>query len=100
MYRLTCAEIDALYAYADGCCHICKTPEPETKARKLLIDHAKDYGYHAVRGLVCDKCNALMRRVDNREKFDPAAARYMYDSWFVRMLVERTADTKRQLEPK
>lgn len=86
MYRLTCEEFDALYTYAEGCCQICRTPEAETKAGRLGIDHARDYAYRAVRGLLCDKCNALMRRVDNRERRDARARRYMYDAWFVREL--------------
>lgn len=86
MYRLTCAEFDELYLHADGCCQICGTPEAETKAGRLGIDHDGSYGWHAVRGLLCDKCNALMRRVDNRERWDATANRYRYGAWFMRTL--------------
>lgn len=86
MYRMTCAEFDALYEHAGGACQICRTPEAETAVGRLGIDHAKDYAYEAVRGLLCDKCNALMRRVDRGEKWDAGASRYRYDAWFVRHL--------------
>ena len=75
VYKMTCAEFDALYDHRDGRCHICLTPASE--GRRLVIDHAREYDLRAVRGLLCDKCNALMRRVDNRERYDQRAADYM-----------------------
>ena len=89
VYKMTCAEFDALYDHRDGRCHICLTPASE--GRRLVIDHAREYDLRAVRGLLCDKCNALMRRVDNRERYDQRAADYMHKAWFLRALVGAAA---------
>lgn len=83
-YYLTCEDFDALWVRAGGCCQICKTPELETKRGLLCIDHMSEYGYGCVRGLLCDKCNSLMRRVDEgRIRFRPGSVMdYQRNSWF------------------
>jgi len=92
LYRMTCADFDALWTIARGCCQICRTAEPDTIRGKLVIDHAQEYGLFAVRGLLCDKCNALMDRVDQGIEYDPRALTYRMNSWFVLVLRERHAD--------
>ena len=91
VYSLTCDEFDLLYKIAKGCCQICGTPEAETTRGVLCIDHLTDYGSHMVRGLLCDKCNRLMRVVDSGELGYPGDAvyRYQYRAWCSRMLRRR-----------
>lgn len=90
IYHLSCEEMDALYKYARGACQICDTPEADTKRGRLVIDHLGYYGAHMVRGLLCDKCNSLMSRVDRGA---PAAGKgvleYMLNSWCARKLNPR-----------
>ena len=91
MYRLTCADYDALWDYAGGACQICGVLPQDTPAGKLAIDHAPEYGLFAVRGLLCSRCNSLMRYVDSGEKRDQRALAYCTNAWFVRVLHERHA---------
>lgn len=84
LYRLTCADFDALRERSNGCCEICGTPEPETPTGVLHIDHDGRYGWAAVRGLLCPKCNALMRYVDGGQKEDLRAGTYLRNAWFMR----------------
>jgi hypothetical protein len=83
MYRMGCAEFDALYADARGCCQICAVPEAETVRGKLVIDHLHGYGRFLVRGLLCDKCNKLMSRADSGER-NPQTIAYCRQAWFSR----------------
>ncbi|MFF7022992.1 endonuclease domain-containing protein [Streptomyces klenkii] len=90
-YRLTCQDYDDLWEHAGGKCEICRTSAAETPHGKLFIDHAQEYGFFAVRGLLCSKCNTLMRYVDRGEKSDPRARAYLANAWFVRLLHARHA---------
>lgn len=64
-YVLTCGEYDDLLRRADGHCALCKErPRP---GRPLNIDHDHALGQWAVRGLVCDRCNQTLRRVEAGE---------------------------------
>lgn len=90
-YYLSCADFDEMYDHANGCCEICKTPEADTKRGKLVIDHDPAYGFYAVRGLLCDRCNSLMRYCD-AGRYDPRAYTYRVNSWLVRVLCARRLD--------
>lgn len=92
-YRMSCEDFDGLWEYAMGRCQICKTPEAETVRRKLVIDHAPDYGPIAVRGLLCDKCNNLMGKFDARKTNDRRCYSYRNRAWFVRALLGRRVNT-------
>lgn len=93
-YRLTCADYDAMWEHAGGRCEICNEFPEETPDGKLFIDHAGEYGYFAVRGLLCSKCNSFMRFVDRGQKTSAAARRYLQGAWFVRLLEARHEDNK------
>lgn len=93
-YRLTCADYDALWEHAGGRCEICRKAPEETSHGKLFIDHAGEYGYFAVRGLLCSKCNTFMRYVDRGAKCEGYASRYLQNAWFVRVLQVRHEDNK------
>ena len=86
-FFLSCNALDELLAYAGRRCQICELPESEAKRGRLVIDHLRDYGWHLVRGLLCDKCNALMRRIDSGERrASRAVIDYQQNAWFARML--------------
>ena len=95
-YRLTCADYNDLWEHASGCCELCGTAAADTPDGKLFIDHAQDYGFFAVRGLLCSKCNSLMRYVDRGEKQDRRAATYLANAWFVRVLHARHAENVKE----
>lgn len=67
-YLLDCAQYEMLLARAAGKCELCGTPTTQCAKGKLDIDHEHRIGLHAVRGLVCQTCNAHMRRVDSGER--------------------------------
>jgi hypothetical protein len=75
-YRLTCDDYEELWAHAGGRCEICRRTPEETPDKQLVIDHAGEYGFFAVRGLLCSKCNSLMAYVDRGKKFDIRAHHY------------------------
>ncbi|MFE5868826.1 endonuclease domain-containing protein [Streptomyces roseifaciens] len=64
-YALTCSEYDDLLLRAGGQCMLCKI-RPRS-GRSLNIDHDHALGGWAVRGLVCDRCNQVIRRVEAGE---------------------------------
>lgn len=91
IYRLTCDEFDLLWGRARGFCEICGVAEGETRAGRLYIDH-HGAAQHLVRGLVCEACNAVMRRVDEgrAEYITPATLRFVakpFYAWFRRPVV-------------
>jgi hypothetical protein len=75
-YGLTCDEFEALIARAGGVCEICGA-EPMRLARQvgLCIEHTEDP--FTIRGLVCHRCNAALRRIDSGER-EPNAAQVIY----------------------
>ena len=83
IYGLTCAGYDALWKRAEGRCEICRIAAEDTPRRKLCIDHDRRYGFPAVRGLLCDKCNSLISHVDRGEKHDVRAYGYYTRAWFL-----------------
>jgi hypothetical protein len=91
-YRLSCEEFEALLQRSSGTCEICGTPRRDVPGGKLYIDHDGRYDYRAVRGMLCPKCNSLMRYVDNGRKPDtPEVRRYLRNAWFVSLLKYRSA---------
>lgn len=68
MYGLTCAMYDELAVRSGGRCEICRVAAADTPRESLVIDHDRSQGWTAVRGLICDKCNAHLRRVDAGER--------------------------------
>jgi hypothetical protein len=67
-YGMTCEQFDLLEARADGHCELCGISEADIPFGKLHMDHDHAIGFGAVRGLVCQKCNAHLRRVDSGER--------------------------------
>jgi hypothetical protein len=85
-YMLDCDEYDRL-PYAEGRCQLCGDTAAETDRGQLCIDHAHDYGSWAVRGIVCDPCNARLARHDARkEPYSPDIYDYLRNAWFSRRL--------------
>jgi hypothetical protein len=90
IYGLNCEEFERLLERADGHCELCGIAVTETPRGLLVVDHDGRYGWSAVRGMICDKCNAHMRRVDSGErKVDPAARHYCKNAWFTQVSAYR-----------
>lgn len=68
LYALTCNQFEALLARAAGRCELCCKPAAAEYNGKLVIDHESRIGWEAVRGMLCQKCNAHMRHVDQAER--------------------------------
>lgn len=81
-YRLTCKEYEALIRRAGGNCEGCGTPEAEAYFGQLIIDHATDLGWWAVRGLLCRYCNSTIRF----ERFAEKYASYYANAYYMHLL--------------
>ena len=57
LYGISAKEYKALSAAQNGLCRICVNPPPPDQ-RGLVVDHCHTTG--AVRGLLCNNCNALL----------------------------------------
>lgn len=68
IYGLTCLQFEELLRRASGRCERCSIPAEAVYRGKLVIDHEGRIAWEAVRGLLCQKCNAHMRRVDRGER--------------------------------
>lgn len=82
-YGLSCNEFDARHAEAAGRCQLCGRPSV-----RLWIDHDHSVfpNPRGVRGLVCPKCNAHLRRVDAGEReIDATTSRYLVTPWHTRL---------------
>lgn len=78
-YRMSCDEYDLLRDYAGHSCQICGTNE-----RRLVIDHDHSLAWEGIRGILCDKCNALMKRVDAGAVQDARAETYLANAWHLK----------------
>jgi len=93
-YRMSCEDFDALYEVASGACQICRAPEAETGRGRLVIDHLPGYPQIAVRGLLCDRCNHMMGRIDSGKAVgDVRTSVYKRHAWFIRVLTGRRLAT-------
>lgn len=88
MHGVTCDEYDQMRERAAGSCEICRTPEPLTGGKRLVIDHFQAPRMWIVRGLLCDRCNSLMSKFDgtknwgsDRAEREPLAAAYQERCW-------------------
>lgn len=72
VYDLTCAQYEEMRDRARDCCELCSTPGPRTARGALVIDHFEAPGVRFVRGLLCDRCNALMARHDGTAPWGPS----------------------------
>lgn len=79
-YDLSCDEFDWLLVRCDGQCEHCGVLEFETPHRQLHIDHDARVGWHAVRGMLCSRCNTNLDR--GLLAADTAAA-YLANPWWM-----------------
>jgi hypothetical protein len=85
-YRMTCEDFDALALRSQGLCELCFEA-----ADQLHIDHDHALGWGAVRGLVCPRCNALLRDIERGRKLADARVKaYFADSWHLGRLLPRS----------
>ncbi len=90
-FGLSCGEYEALLAACGQRCQTCSVRSVEAPMSRLVIDHDGSVGNWAVRGLICQPCNAWLRY----DRPDPEwALGYLADPWYLRMLAEHglTAD--------
>ncbi|MYX33444.1 MULTISPECIES: endonuclease domain-containing protein [unclassified Streptomyces] len=71
LYRLSCAQYDAMRDRAQDRCEICGVLDRETPRGQLVIDHFEARGVFFVRGLLCDRCNSVMQRHDRSAPWGP-----------------------------
>lgn len=92
LYRMDCAEFDALRLRAAGCCEICGIPAEETPAKSLVIDHDHRYGMGAVRGMLCNRCNTKLGVAEGRQNSvlllarDKLLAPYLRNAWHMQIV--------------
>ena len=70
-YGLTTEQYEALLAHQDGACAICCG----SRRYRLNVDH--DHSTGLVRGLLCRRCNKLLRDVRDNALVLGAAARFL-----------------------
>jgi hypothetical protein len=85
-YSLNCEEFDVLLDRSGNRCEICRVHASEVAGGQLEIDHDPRYGSQAVRGLLCGKCNCLVRDVDLGTKFDERVIAYWENAWFLQVI--------------
>lgn len=82
-YGITVNEYEALLAYQEGVCHICKKPPTN---RRLSVDHKHEPGEKKrdprekrprVRGLLCWRCNSAIGKFDDDSTLLIRAADYL-----------------------
>jgi Recombination endonuclease VII len=77
--------VDALLAQQGGSCAICGVPYEDKPGSRLAIDH--DHRHHpgpigcpvCIRGLLCNRCNNLLRLAHDRADLLMAAVTYLDD---------------------
>lgn len=91
-HGIGCEEYAELVAAAGDVCQICGVRGADTARGELVIDHVpqpQGPEPHKVRGLLCDKCNSLMSKVDGTKPWDAnrshedAARRYAENAWYL-----------------
>lgn len=77
-YQMSCADLEDLWARAEGRCEVCRAPSERT-ADGLNLDHDHGRGIWAVRGLLCTRCNTFL----GNDKVVPAdaTAQYLSNPW-------------------
>ncbi|MGA5496682.1 endonuclease domain-containing protein [Streptomyces cinereoruber] len=70
-YGLTCDTYESMRDRAQDRCEICGLLDRDTLRGQIVIDHFRGGGVFFVRGLVCDRCNALMSRHDGTALWGP-----------------------------
>lgn len=72
-HGITSEQYSRVLERQDGRCAICKRlPSPD---RRLNVDH--DHKTGTIRGLLCDKCNLLVGRIENNAELMPVLMAYL-----------------------
>lgn len=92
-YGLTAEQHDLLLHGQEGLCGICRSPRPYN----LAVDH--DHATGLVRGLLCKRCNKLLRDVRDDTRVLHNAAAYLTQSFASRLgIVAQAPTAKRETE--
>lgn len=82
-YKMSCNDYDRLWEHAQGACQICGSRGEDTARGVLCVDHDPFTAPWAVRGILCNRCNAALEL----PCLDPQkVARYLADPWWPHML--------------
>ncbi|MDQ0809843.1 hypothetical protein QFZ63_001557 [Streptomyces sp. B3I7] len=92
-YGLTCVEYDRLRDDASASCQICGRSELDTQYG-LVVDHDAKIGNWAVRGLLCNDCNAALPHGSSPDW----AHSYLRNPWWKRELAARGIDDYKAIE--
>lgn len=85
-FSMTCEEFELLLKRCSNQCEVCRTPAEQTARGVLCIDHDHRYGMQAVRGMVCDRCNWDLHKVDTGlTELTPAIRSYLLGAWFIEL---------------
>ncbi len=77
LYGVTVAEYNLMIERQEGLCAICEEPLGENR-RAHAVDHDhSDKGSDSVRGVVHDKCNALLGHIEKNSSLLPKIAAYL-----------------------
>ncbi|WP_101790985.1 endonuclease domain-containing protein [Nonomuraea indica] len=87
-YMLSCEVYEQMLADTGQRCEVCERPAEDNPGGKLYIDHDAHVGYWAVRGLLCNPCNSVLRS-DAPPPAGPAFARYLENAWYRRQMAVR-----------
>jgi hypothetical protein len=83
---MTCAEFEELRERAGGRCELCGVLERFTPQGVLFIDHDNPVGRHAVRGLLCNRCNSGF---ENPRVAGPERDAYLAGQWYLSSAVRQ-----------
>jgi hypothetical protein len=73
-YKMTVAEYDGLFKAQDSACAICGASEG-WQGKRLAVDH--DHKSGAIRGLLCDRCNTVLGKMEDSPELLRRAASYL-----------------------
>lgn len=91
-HGIGCDEYAEIVVWAGPNCQICGIPGRDTPRGEIVLDHLDVPGHatpHKIRGMLCDKCNSLMSKVDGRKLWgdnrhnEEAARRYVASAWYL-----------------
>ena len=75
---MTIEEYDTIFFSQKGVCAICENPEKSVWCgvlKRLAVDH--DHKTGKIRGLLCNRCNAILAKMEDNQTYFERAAEYL-----------------------